>query len=62
MNFRDTATSIYLELERLTIILDDVTNCGDLEEAIADTQEVTCDVRDIMERLNRDFQLNMDEM
>ena len=62
MNYRDTATSVYLELERITIVLDDITNCGDIEEAIADTQEVVCDVRDLMERLNLDFQLNIDEL
>lgn len=61
MNFRDCATSAYIELESVLRILDDIPNAGDFDEAIADAQEAASEIRSVMESLNQNFELSMDE-
>lgn len=61
MNFRDHGTRIFMDIQRIRMKLDDIQNCGDLEEAIADVSEISSELHDIEQDLNESFELNMEE-
>lgn len=61
MNVMDYATQFYFDIERVRLKLDSIENCGDLEEAIADVQEISAELHSIQQDMNTSFDLRMEE-